>query len=98
MLPAKGMSEDASKPADSTPPKSAPSPAPPTAAQPFMMPDSTRLTIMMFPPYGFAWLWFHKQLDREKKIFGTIGMAIYLLLWFVLVALILIIAYVEVPG
>lgn len=51
------------------------------------IPDSTRLTFFLFPPYGLAWLWTNKKIDREMKLFGSIGMSIYMLLWFIPVAL-----------
>lgn len=57
--------------------------------QPINIPDSTRLTIMLFPPYGFAWLWLHKELDTERKKFGTIGIGLYCALWAVLVGFVL---------
>jgi hypothetical protein len=59
------------------------------ANQPFTMPESTRLTIMLFPPYGLAWLWLNKDLDKEKKVFGSVGMSLYLGVWLVLVGFVL---------
>lgn len=61
----------------------------PARPQPFVIPDSTRFTIMLFPPYGLAWLWLNKDLDAEKKKFGSIGMSLYLMVWLVLVGFVL---------
>lgn len=58
------------------------------------LPNSARLTTMLFPPYGLAWLWTRKDLDRETKIYGSIGLCFYLVMWLVLVFLILYIAFV----
>lgn len=53
------------------------------------MPDSTRFTIMLFPPYGLAWLWLHKGIDQQRKVAGSIGMSLYLGLWICLVGFVL---------
>ena len=45
------------------------------------IPEHTRLTFLFFPPYGIAWLLTHKELDKEARTFGAIGMTIYLFLW-----------------
>lgn len=60
-----------------------------SSSQLLVVPDSTRFVIMMFPPYGLAWLWLNKNLDKEKKIFGSVGMGLYLLVWLVLVGFVL---------
>ncbi len=61
----------------------------PGRPQPIVIPDSTRFTIMLFPPYGLAWLWLNKDLDKERKVFGSIGMALYTGLWLLLVGFVL---------
>ena len=51
------------------------------------IPEHTRITFLLFPPYGLAWLLTNKDIDGEMKKFGAIGMSIYLILWTIPLAL-----------
>lgn len=51
------------------------------------IPEHTRITFLLFPPYGIAWLLTNKSIDAEMKKFGAIGMSVYLFLWSVPLAL-----------
>ena len=51
------------------------------------IPEHTRITFLLFPPYGLAWLVTNKDIDPEMKKFGAIGMLVYLILWTIPLAL-----------
>lgn len=53
------------------------------------IPRHTRLTTLLLPPYGLAWIWAHKKLTREVKMFTSIGVGIYMMLCSVLVFILL---------
>lgn len=51
------------------------------------IPEHTRITFLLFPPYAIAWLLTNKEIDAESRKFGAIGMSIYLILWAIPLAL-----------
>ena len=51
------------------------------------IPEHTRITFLLFPPYGIAWLLTNKSIDKDLRKFGAIGMAIYLIIWAIPLAL-----------
>ncbi len=51
------------------------------------IPDHTRFTFLLFPPYGIAWLLTNKQLDGEMRKFGMITMTVILVVWAVPISL-----------
>ncbi len=51
------------------------------------IPEHTRITFLLSPPYGIAWLLTNKSIDKDLRKFGAIGMAIYLIIWAIPLAL-----------
>jgi len=51
------------------------------------IPEHTRITFLLFPPYGIAWLLTNKEIDEDLRKFGAIGMTVYLIIWAIPLAL-----------
>ncbi len=51
------------------------------------IPEHTRITFLLFPPYGIAWLLTIKQIDKDLRKFGAIGMTVYMIIWAIPLAL-----------